>query len=64
MRVDPEEVTLGEHIAVRIAVEHDAREVYALPVFDPAPLAVRRARRNRGRAARSSGAARRAPCSS
>jgi len=40
VRVDPEEVTLGEHIAVRIAVEHDAREVYALPVFDPAPLAV------------------------
>jgi len=40
VRVDPEEVTLGEHIAVRIAVEHDAREVYALPVFDPTPLAV------------------------
>ena len=40
LRVDPEEVTLGEHIAVRIAIEHEARDVYALPVFDPAPLAV------------------------
>jgi hypothetical protein len=40
LRVGPEEVTLGEHIAVRVAVEHDARDVYALPVFDPAPLAV------------------------
>jgi hypothetical protein len=39
VRADPEEVTLGEHIAVRIAVEHDARDVYALPSFDPAPLA-------------------------
>jgi hypothetical protein len=40
LQVDPEEITLGEHIAVRIAVEHGARDVYALPVFDPAPLAV------------------------
>ena len=40
LRIAPEEVTLGEHIAVRIAVEHDARDVYALPGFDPAPLAV------------------------
>ncbi|MGZ6124589.1 MAG: hypothetical protein ACXWLR_06490 [Myxococcales bacterium] len=39
VRADPEEVTLGQHIAVRIAVEHDARDVYALPSFDPAPLA-------------------------
>jgi hypothetical protein len=39
VRVDPEEVTLGEHIALRIAVEHDARDVYALQAFDPAPLA-------------------------
>lgn len=39
VHADPEEVTLGEHIAVRIAVEHDARDVYSLPAFDPAPLA-------------------------
>jgi hypothetical protein len=39
MRADPEEVTLGEHIAVRVSVEHDARDVYSLPAFDPAPLA-------------------------
>jgi hypothetical protein len=39
VRADPEEVTLGEHIAVRVAVEHDARDVYSLPAFDPAPLA-------------------------
>jgi hypothetical protein len=40
VRAAPEEVTLGEHIAVRIAVEHDVRDVYSLPAFDPAPLAV------------------------
>ena len=40
VRVEPEEVTLGEHVAVRIAVEHDVRDVYSLPAFDPAPLAV------------------------
>lgn len=39
VHADPEEVTLGEHIAMRIAVEHDARDVYSLPAFDPAPLA-------------------------
>lgn len=39
VHADPEEVTLGEHIAVRIAVEHDARDVYSLPAVDPAPLA-------------------------
>jgi len=40
VRVEPEEVTLGEHIAVRIAVEHDVRDVYTLPAFDNSPLAV------------------------
>lgn len=39
VHADPEEVTLGEHIALRISVEHDARDVYSLPAFDPAPLA-------------------------
>ncbi|HTO95764.1 MAG TPA: hypothetical protein VMK66_01865 [Myxococcales bacterium] len=39
VRAEPEEVTLGEHIAVRVSVEHDARDVYSLPAFDPAPLA-------------------------
>ena len=39
LRAEPEEVTLGEHITVRISVEHDARDVYSLPAFDPAPLA-------------------------
>jgi hypothetical protein len=40
VRADAEEVTLGEHIAVHIRVEHDARDVYSLPAFDPAPLAI------------------------
>ncbi|MFN2548257.1 MAG: hypothetical protein ABR567_12550 [Myxococcales bacterium] len=40
VQVAPEEVTLGEHVTVRIAVDHDARDVYSLPGFDPAPLAV------------------------
>ncbi len=40
VQVTPEEVTLGEHVQVRIAIDHDARDVYALPAFDPAPLAV------------------------
>ena len=40
LQITPEEVTLGEHILVRIAVDHDARDVYALPGFDPSPLAV------------------------
>ncbi len=35
----PEEITLGDHVEVRLAVEHDARDVYSLPAFDPAPLA-------------------------
>ena len=39
VHADPEEVTLGEHIAVRVAIEHHARDVYSLPAFDPAPLA-------------------------
>jgi hypothetical protein len=39
MEVTPEEVTLGDLIEVRLVVEHDAREVYSLPAFDPAPLA-------------------------
>lgn len=38
----PEEVSLGEHVTVSISVEHDARDVYTLPGFDPAPLAVPR----------------------
>ncbi len=38
VEVTPEEVTLGEPIDVRIAVEHDARDVYSLGAFDPAPL--------------------------
>ena len=40
LRVAPEEVTLGEHVSIRIAVEHDARDVYSLEAFDPAPLAI------------------------
>jgi len=40
VRVDPEEVTLGDHISVRVAVEHDIRDVYSLPAFDPSPLAI------------------------
>lgn len=40
VQVTPEEVTLGQHLAVRVAVEHDARDVYTLPGFDPSPLAV------------------------
>ena len=40
VQVSPEEVTLGEHVSVTIAVEHDARDVYSLPAFDPAPMAV------------------------
>ena len=39
VQVAPEAVTLGEHIAVKISVDHDARDVYSLPGFDPAPLA-------------------------
>jgi len=35
----PEEVTLGDPVEVRLSVEHDARDVYSLPAFDPAPLA-------------------------
>ena len=37
--VTPEEVTLGAPIEVRLVVDHDARDVYSLPAFDPAPLA-------------------------
>ena len=40
VQVAPEELSLGEHVVVRIAVDHDLRDVYALPAFDPAPLAV------------------------
>ena len=40
VQVTPEEVTLGEHMTVRISVEHDLRDVYGLQGFDPAPLAV------------------------
>lgn len=40
VQVTPEEVTLGEHLAVRVSVEHDARDVYSLGAFDPRPLAV------------------------
>ena len=40
VQVAPEEISLGEHVVVRIAVDHDLRDVYALPGFDPAPLAV------------------------
>jgi hypothetical protein len=40
VRVAPEEVTLGEHILVELSLEHDPRDVYSLPSFDPAPLAV------------------------
>lgn len=40
VQVAPEEVTLGEHVVVRVAVEHDARDVYTLGSFDPAPLAL------------------------
>jgi hypothetical protein len=40
VEVTPEEVTLGEPIEARIAVEHDARDVYSLGAFDPAPLSM------------------------
>jgi hypothetical protein len=40
VQVAPEEVALGDHLLARIAVDHDARDVYALPGFDPAPLAM------------------------
>src|SRR5207237_934910 len=40
VQVAPEEVTLGQHILVELSVEHDPRDVYSLPSFDPAPLAV------------------------
>lgn len=40
LEAQPEEVTLGEHLLVRVAVTHDARDVYALPGFDPAPLVI------------------------
>jgi hypothetical protein len=40
LKVEPEEITLGEHITVRLSVEHDTRDVYTLPGFDPSPLAV------------------------
>jgi hypothetical protein len=40
LEAEPEEVTLGDPILVRISVTHDPRDVYALSGFDPAPLAV------------------------
>jgi hypothetical protein len=40
VQVAPEPFTLGETITVQIAVEHDARDVYALDTFDPAPMGV------------------------
>lgn len=39
VQVTPEEMTLGEHVTVRIVVEHDPHDVYALSDFAPAPLA-------------------------
>jgi len=39
LEATPEEVSLGDHLQVRLSVEHDARDVYSLPAFDPAPLA-------------------------
>jgi hypothetical protein len=40
VKVDPEQITLGQRISVRLSIDHDARDVYTLPAFDPAPLAV------------------------
>ena len=40
VQASPAIVTLGEHVSVKITVEHDARDVYSLNGFDPAPLAV------------------------
>lgn len=40
VQVTPEEVSLGQHVVLRIAVDHDSRDVYALAGFDPAPLAL------------------------
>ncbi|MGZ6143364.1 MAG: hypothetical protein ACXWLM_08495 [Myxococcales bacterium] len=40
VQVAPEEVTLGEHVAVKIAIDHDPRDVYSLPGFDAAPLQI------------------------
>jgi len=39
LEATPEEISLGDHVQVRLSVEHDARDVYSLPAFDPAPLA-------------------------
>ncbi len=39
VEVTPETITLGEHVAVHIAVEHDGHDVYSLDSFNPAPLA-------------------------
>ena len=40
VQVAPEQVSLGEHVLVRIAVDHESRDVYSLTGFDPSPLAV------------------------
>lgn len=40
VQVTPDEISLGDHLTVKIIVDHDSRDVYSLPGFDPAPLAV------------------------
>jgi hypothetical protein len=40
LKVEPEEITLGQHVTIKLSVEHDTRDVYSLPGFDPSPLAV------------------------
>jgi hypothetical protein len=40
LRAEPEEITLGDHVTVKLAVEHDARDVYSLPGYDPSPMTV------------------------
>ena len=39
LEATPEQVALGDLVEVRLVVEHDARDVYSLPAFDPSPMA-------------------------
>ena len=38
LEATPEQVALGDLVEVRLVVEHDARDVYSLPAFDPSPM--------------------------
>src|SRR5439155_1583704 len=39
LEATPEQVALGDLVEVRLVVEHDGRDVYSLPAFDPSPMA-------------------------